>query len=69
MKKILFSHGEIAMLDSFLRKALHGQQDKFPLSAALFASAKLKTRNEVPLQLTLIPTISSTRYYERKNAL
>jgi hypothetical protein len=37
-----FSHGTIAMLDSFLRFALTNQQDAFPLSVALKASAAAK---------------------------
>jgi hypothetical protein len=37
-----FSHGTIAMMDSFFRKALLGQNEQFPLSSALHTSCKLK---------------------------
>lgn len=40
-----FPHADIVRLDSDLRSALHGQPDKFPLSAALHASAKLGTKS------------------------
>jgi hypothetical protein len=39
----MFSHGIIAGLDSALRAAWYSD-DKYPLSAALYTSSKLKSR-------------------------
>lgn len=56
-----FMHANLLWLDSELRKTLHGQPAKFPLSEALHASARLGTKKRQIASKQVLRLGSATR--------